>query len=104
MTPKDIAFAALGFVVPVVLCFGWVAVATRGGEIRTNMNTIGSILIWSAPVIGYAFISHPLWRWAELDRSAKRLCVGMSGLYWLLYIPALYVCFVVYALGRFGGT
>jgi hypothetical protein len=76
---------------------------------RTAIDGIrgGAVLTWAlmliAPLLGYAFLSSPLRRQPVLEPSTRRLVVGLCWLYWLAYIPGLYVLAAVNGLGRAGG-
>ena len=107
MSTKDIAFAALAFATPFVLWFGWVVLMVPktggmrgGGEIGT---AIMAVVMFGGPLLGFGFIARSFRRWRNLDRPSKILIVGMSCAYWLLYIPALYLVWALYVLGRAGG-
>ena len=106
MTYKDVAFAVLAFLTPVVLWFGGVAAVADPkavGGTKLGLQGAWTAVYFAAPFIGYTFIALPVRRWRSLDRSTRALLVGMSVLYWLIYIPALYRIFIDYAMGRAGG-
>jgi len=107
VSTKDICQAVLAFATPFVLWFGLVMLMTvpKTGAVRGDsiVTALAPGLMIIAPFLGFSFIARSFRRWQGRDRSSKRLIIGMSCLYWLLYIPVLYAVWAVYAVGRAGG-
>ena len=103
-----VARALLGFGLPLAVPVAWIVVMSdrnavggmKGGALA---QAIWLIIFFGAPIAGYAFVARPFGRWRDLDRSTWWFCIGLSAVYWLIYIPMILVWLSVFAIGRAGG-
>lgn len=105
MTTRDIWLAILALTTPVLL-LGSMALMMdpRTGQAgHPTGNVVMTVLPVAAPFLGFFFIARSFPQWRNRDRSSKALIVAMSCLYWLLYIPGLYVFWILFLIGRAGG-
>jgi hypothetical protein len=105
---KEFASAGFAFMLPLALPVAWLELmfdqnarsGMKGGAIG---RVVWMIIFFGSPVAGYAFIARPFGRWRDLDRRTWLFCVGLSTVYWVVYVPMLLWWLAVYAVGRAGG-
>jgi len=103
---KSLAGAFLGFGLPPMIWFGSARLllspaGTRGGEAGAHLVQVALV---AAPLLRFAFLARPFGRWKDLDRSTRWFCTALAAIYWPMYIPVLYVIWVMFAVGWGGGT
>jgi hypothetical protein len=88
--------AVVGFALTPVM---WAAAtSTAFGHQRA-----AGIFVLAAPLVGYAFVLRAFDRWRDLHSRMRMLFVCVSGLYWAVYGPFVYVWWIVLLVGWAGG-
>lgn len=97
---KVVLGAVLAVILPVGLCFAWIAFQAA---YRPTSTWFGGVLYLVGPFIGFGFIAHPFGSWRDFEPETVRLCVFMTVAYWIAYAPMFYLLMMIRLIGAAGG-